>query len=163
MDEFTEFYDIKLTRSRNLGETTTTTTSRTSSCITTLLHDLRNFCISNEIGLILNQKVVAPSIFNYFKSEGILIIERLGQKLMKRFSQFLFANSRGSVITSLVNLSSNDIGLLHSLEKVEIDSHVYLRSQTDPESNCYTISIANLNEDSTQDLKVKFYKTHQCF
>ncbi|OCT79641.1 McKusick-Kaufman/Bardet-Biedl syndromes putative chaperonin [Xenopus laevis] len=103
--------------------------------------------VDDRINFLLCQKVIHPSLKQYLKEHGVVVVDRLGAALMESMSQMTGAQP----IASLGSIPYTCYGSLQGLQKLSIGSKLYMHLIPTGSSVCSFV-LCNRSETSLKEL-----------
>uniref|UniRef100_A0A8D3ACX1 MKKS centrosomal shuttling protein n=1 Tax=Scophthalmus maximus TaxID=52904 RepID=A0A8D3ACX1_SCOMX len=128
----------------------------TDSQILDQLLELGKQAVKDEVKLFVCQKVIHPVIQQYLRSQGIIVIERLGVTLMEPLIQLTGAQP---VATLHSTLPAKAYGKVRDLSIRQFGSKTMLHLHPPGESAICTMVLCHRNETMLSELKVVCQKT----
>ncbi|XP_029377417.1 molecular chaperone MKKS isoform X1 [Echeneis naucrates] len=112
--------------------------------------------VKDEVKLFLCQKVIHPVLQQYLRSQGIIVIERLGMSLMEPLIQMTGAQPVAALHTTL---PVKAYGKVRELTLRQFGSKTMLQLHPPGESAICTMVLCHRNETMLSELKVVCLKT----
>ncbi|XP_040905120.1 McKusick-Kaufman/Bardet-Biedl syndromes putative chaperonin [Toxotes jaculatrix] len=128
----------------------------TDSQILDQLLELGKQVVKDEVKLFVCQKVIHPVLQQYLRSQGVIVIERLGITLMEPLIQLTGAQP---VATLHTTLSAKAYGKVGDLSIRQFGSKTMLHLHPTGESAICTMVLCHRNETMLSELKVLCQKT----
>ncbi|KAG7512857.1 usick-Kaufman Bardet-Biedl syndromes chaperonin [Solea senegalensis] len=120
------------------------------------LLELGKQVVTDEVKLFACQKVIHPVLQQYLRSEGVIVIERLGAYLMEPLIQLTGAQPVATLHTSL---PAKAYGEVSEISVRQFGSKTLLHLRPSGESAICTMVLCHRNETMLSELKVVCQKT----
>nr|XP_020457456.1 McKusick-Kaufman/Bardet-Biedl syndromes putative chaperonin [Monopterus albus] len=128
----------------------------TDSQILNQLLEVGKQVVKDEVKLFVCQKVIHPVLQQYLKSNGIIVVERLGVTLMEPLIQLTGAQPVASLHTTI---PAKAYGKVRDLSIRQFGSQTMLHLHSPGESVVCTMVLCHRNETMLSELKVVCQKT----